>query len=412
MPPALSYLEPRTPVRVTYLIGSLEIGGAEGQVMELVRHLDRRVFEPSLILFEDSTLRRAEAACSRVFCLEVPREKPITYRPRGYRAIRAAMRLCSYLRETRPDILHAFLPASCIFAAFARMFTRVPYIIGSRRSLVECYRSSSRLNAIADRIATGYLQFMIGNSAAVTRQLVELDGCKSARTATIYNGVDTSRFSCEDRSMRKEMGWAPQDVVFGMVANFYPYKRHIDFVRAAALIHKKFVHTRFALAGGDQGALASVKSEIKKLGLEQCISIFPPGISVEKLLAAIDVYVCPSETEGFSNILLEAMASGKPVIATNVGGNPEAVLEGETGFIVPCYSPESIAAAAERFLLDPHLMARMSREGQARVARLFPLSAMVKAHEDLYLHLLQEPRCAAGFSAVRAIASCFNHIPP
>jgi glycosyltransferase involved in cell wall biosynthesis len=114
--------------------------------------------------------------------------------------------------------------------------------------------------------------------------------------------------------------------------------------------------------------------------------------SPEKIFAALDVYVCASESEGFSNVILEAMACGKPVIATKVGGNPEAVDEGVTGFLVPYGSPQAIAEAAVQLLQDPAQRHSMGAMGRRRVEREFSLERMVRLHEELYLRLFSQWR--------------------
>ena len=115
----------------------------------------------------------------------------------------------------------------------------------------------------------------------------------------------------------------------------------------------------------------------------------PEWATIEQVFAALDIYVCSSSSEGFSNVLLEAMACGKPIIATGAGGNPEAVIDGDTGFVVPVGSHQEIAAAAEILVHDPLRRREMGMRGRRRVEENFSLQKMTRATEQLYLSLLK-----------------------
>lgn len=325
--------------------------------------------------------------------LEIPGRMDSSWLWRGLHAGLALQRLTRHLAAHRPDIVHAFLPWPSLLACAAASRARIPVVISSRRSLLAAYRPLSRLVATAARFSTARPDFIIGNSGAVTREVFELERFPAEKTATIYNGVDTSRFRpSNDRPYRNERGWGDEHLVFGMVANFLPYKRHVDFVRAAALIRERFPHARFVMAGRDDGQLDAVQREVRRLDLQSHMVFLPPQDSPVELFAAMDVCVCTSETEGFSNVLLEAMASGKPVIATAVGGNPEAVVEGETGYLVPVRSPQAVAEVAAKLGTNPSLRKQMGDSARKRVEENFTVERMVRAHENLYAELLQHSR--------------------
>jgi glycosyltransferase involved in cell wall biosynthesis len=382
-------------VKVCYLIGTLGTGGAEGQVVELIRRLDRSRFEPLLVLESGGGTERVNGLVPDVKILR-PNAKPIRATvKRAYHAARALRLLCSHLSQIRPDILHAFLPGSVIYASSARVLGRVPCTIASRRSLVDCYRPNDRLAAIADMIATRAADFVLGNSEAIIQEVVRLDGVPDSRTQVIYNGVDTERFSPLKRpGLRCQFGWSEEHMVFGMVANFFSYKRHLDFVRAAALIRAAVPQARFLLVGEDRGEMPTVQKAIEEAGLAPYIKILPGTKAPELAFAAMDVYICASETEGFSNVLLEAMATGLPVIATDVGGNREAVAEGVNGRLVPAHAPEQIARAAVELATNPDRLRQFSLSSRSRAEELFSLRKMVQAHEDLYTQLVSHKRTA------------------
>jgi glycosyltransferase involved in cell wall biosynthesis len=380
-------------VKVCYLIGTLSTGGAEGQVVELIRGLDRSRFEPSLVLETGGGTERVNGLVPDVKILR-PNAKPIRATlKRAYHAQLALRSLCSYLSQVRPDILHAFLPGSVIYASGARLFGRAPCTIASRRSLVDGYRPNDRLAAIADVIATRAADFVLGNSEAIIQEVVRLDGVRESRTQVIYNGVDTERFSPLKRpGFRGQFGWGEEHLVFGMVANFIPYKRHLDFVCAADLIRTAIPQARFLLVGQDRGQMPVVQKAIEEAGLAPYVKILPGSKTPELAFAAMDVYICTSETEGFSNVLLEAMATGVPVIATDVGGNREAIAEGVNGTLAPAHAPELIARAALELAATPDRLRKFSENSRSRAEELFSLHKMVQAHEDLYTRLVSQKR--------------------
>jgi glycosyltransferase involved in cell wall biosynthesis len=373
-------------IKVCYMIGSLAVGGAEGQLLELLRKIDRNKFEPSLILQNMQGRDRADALACEVKSLEIGQHpRGIA---RGYRASQSLAKLCGHLTDLRPDILHAFLPAACIFGAGSRLLAKTPCFVSSRRSLVDCYRPNSRLQAIADVIATRSSDFVLGNSEAIIEEVMHLDGVPKTRTQVIYNGVDIDRFSPLQRpGLRNQLGWTDDNLVFGMVSNFIGYKRHVDFISAAALIHEAVPHARFLLVGEDRGEMPAAQQAISEAGLERNVQIVSGTRTPELAFAAMDAYICSSETEGFSNVLLEGMATGLPVIATSVGGNREAIADGVNGLLVAARAPGLIARAAVELAGNPDRLREWAINSRRRAVELFSLSAMVRAHEKVYTRL-------------------------
>ena len=383
-------------IKVCYLIGQLGAGGAEGQLLELIRGIDHSRFEPALIVETGHGIERVNGCVKDVRVLRQSSNPIRATIKRAYHGARTLRRLCGEMDEIRPDILHAFLPGSVIYAGGGRLLKQFPQVIASRRSLVDCYRPNSRLAALADIVATRASDFVLGNSRAIVEELVRLDGVPESRAQVIYNGVDTNRFSPTRRpGMRGEFGWSEEQIVFGMVANFFPYKRHLDFVRAAARIHAAVPRSRFLLVGEDRGETPAVQKAIQEAGLELYTRIVPGTPTPELAFAAMDVYICTSETEGFSNVLLEAMATGLPVIATNVGGNPEAVAEGVNGTLVPTHAPELMARAAVELAALPERLRQWAENSRRRAEELFSLKKMVQAHEELYTRLASGSRTSA-----------------
>lgn len=382
-------------VKVTYVVGSLRDGGTERQVLELIRHLDRSRFEPSLVTMEDVNLDRANGLVEARYTMGIREAGNSNWFGRSLAIAGAVRRTSGFLRQLQTEIAHAFLPGPSVVGTAAARLARVPLIIGSRRSLASQYRAASRGAGWADTAAFHLAHFNLGNSLAVSREMVDVGGCPARKCGMIYNGVDVQRFRPNLSSvLRQQLGWSQEEVVFGMVANFRRCKGHREFVQAAALIAQRHPRARFIMAGGDSGEKAATMQQVDNLQLSDRVRVLDSNPSPEKIFAALDIYVCASHAEGFSNVLLEAMACGKPVIATDVGGNREAIRHGESGFLVPAADPRKVAEVAEQLLLDEALGSTVGMNGRMRVERKFSLQAMVRAHEDLYEDLLQKRRHA------------------
>jgi glycosyltransferase involved in cell wall biosynthesis len=353
-----------------------------------MRRLDRHNFEPDLVLFEDNGGYNTHDVVERVFLLNIPAGGNSNWHLRGFGQALAILKLARYLRKRRSDVVHAFLPAAAILAGCAAQLARVPHFIISRRSMLDHYRKN-RILAAADRFPLRFADAVVDNCRAIAGQAASGDCLPEAKSLTIYNGVDTIRFSLSsDADMRQQLGFAPEHVVFGIVANFRECKRHIDFVHAAARLRDRMPYARFLMVGAHRSAADLVEAEIQRLGLGPSFATVTNSSEPEKYYQAIDVYVCASATEGLSNSILEAMASGKPVIATRVGGNPELVRHGDTGYLVAPFAPDEVASAAEALARDRDLRARMGLRARYVAETSFSMAAMVERYEQLYTALL------------------------
>jgi len=380
----------KTPLKVMYVLGSLRDGGTERQVLELIRHLDRDRFEPSLMLMEDANVERSRGLTDQCFVLGIPQGGNSRWFFRSTSLVKAVMRAQGYMKHLQIDIVHAFLPGPCILGGMAARMARIPLIVGSRRSLPSQYRAGRRTAGWADTAAFNLAHFNLGNSNAVTQEMIRIVGCPANKCGTVRNGVDLQRFRPGVPSpIRQQLGWTQDEVVLGQVANFRSCKRHTDFVEMAATLTPRHPRARFILAGADYGAKPSILRQIDALDLGARVKVLSDSPSPEAIFAALDVYVCTSEAEGFSNVILEAMACATPVIATDVGGNPEAVRHGHSGFLVPPGDGAALSQRADSLLVDGRLRRSMGMNGRRLAETEFSLGAMVKAYQELYWNLFE-----------------------
>ena len=228
-------------------------------------------------------------------------------------------------------------------------------------------------------------RFVVSVSAAVARSARSL--VPAARLRVVANGTDLARFSAEvlpaREAARKLLDLSPEARIALCIARLSPEKDVANFLEAAALVAPRLPEARFIIAG-DGDLLPTLRWQSRLLGLNGRADFLGRRDDIPALLAASDLLCLPSREEGLSLALLEAMAAGLPVVATRVGGSPEAIVEGETGLLVPPRDPAALAAVLEAVLGNPQWAATMGRAGRVRAAECFSLEQMLRETAALY----------------------------
>jgi glycosyltransferase involved in cell wall biosynthesis len=295
------------------------------------------------------------------------------------------------MSKLQPDVVHCFLPEPCSIGWLAsRMASGRHFLIMSKRS------QFVRPGAFAgekwlERQALRAADYVLGHSTVVVDELKQ-NGISPIRIRLIPNGIDLQPFNeapCRDEARARE-GWPPQAVVFVVLANLLPYKGHEDlFVALRGMGQKDADWIAVLIGSGRPERERFLRGLAAQFGLKDRVVFAGQRADVPSMLSAADVGVLPSHQEGFSNALLEYMAAGLPVVATNVGGNRDAVVDGKTGFLVPAASPDALSKALDRMRLDASLRPNMGQEGRARVSECFSLTHCVNAYEVFYRSLLE-----------------------
>jgi glycosyltransferase involved in cell wall biosynthesis len=293
------------------------------------------------------------------------------------------------LRRLEPDILHAFLFHAYTIGAFLSPLLRVRAFVSSRRSLGH-FKANRPAALLIERAANHFASVVVANSEAVKRDVMIREGLAGEQVIVIHNGIDMTRFAgCRGALMRQQVDIAESAQVVGVVANFISYKGHECFLAAWQRVSTAYPHA-VAILIGDGRTRERVERLAEELQLTGSVRFLGNRPDVPMLLAAIDILVHPSEQEGFSNAILEGMAAGRPVIATDVGGNAEAVVHEETGLLVPSGDPAALAAAIERLFAHPEMAREFGAAGRRRVEREFGMDRMTSAYERLYVDVLRK----------------------
>jgi glycosyltransferase involved in cell wall biosynthesis len=291
------------------------------------------------------------------------------------------------MRRERVAIVDAYLFLAYVIAIPCAWLARVPVRIAQPRNL-RTVKPPLPGRRLLERVVNRLVTLVVANSQAVAEDTMDDEGLPAHRIAVIRNGVEIP----EERSGERVRppGLPAGGRIMVCVANLRQGKGHPDLLAAAADVLPRFPDVSLALVG--EGNLrAGIEEAVARYGLDARVRLLGRRDDVPALLAAADLFVLPSHEEGLPNALLEAMAHGVPVIATAVGGTPEAVEDGVSGLLVPPRDPGALAKAMTALLSDPPAARRLGQMGRARVARSFTLDRMVKETEDLYCALLNKP---------------------
>jgi len=370
---------------VLFVIGSLNIGGAENQMVLLATHLKKRGWQCYVFTLEKQGALRSELAKHNILVRNGGMRKG-DLRKAPWKIIFAMGVLLKMIFDHKPVVVHAFLPLATFLGALCGRLINVPLIITSRRALGKHQERHAFLK-IPDRIANRLSHYVAVNSKAVWDDTIKRDHIDPSKLALIYNGIETSQFSeieSDREFVRRSLNIPPDDKVVITVANLIAYKGHYDLLKAVKIVSKRIANLKVLLVGEDRGIQETLMIEIAVLKIERHICFWGLRHDIPQLMAASDLSVLPSHEEGFSNVLLESMAAGLPVVATSVGGNPEAVVHGVTGWLTPPHHPAKLAEKMIDLLNNGEKSEKWGERGRALVKRKFSVERMVSKHLELY----------------------------
>jgi sugar transferase (PEP-CTERM/EpsH1 system associated) len=367
------------PPRIVQVIPSLQVGGLQKVVARLVTHLGESAQHFVLTPAGDGPLRAAFPASVAIMALgDLPGSRKLN-----------ALRMARIFRAFKPDIVHS-RNWTCIDAIIGARLAGVPVIIhGEHGREAADPEGRSALRRKVRRALSPLVTRFVTVSRDLARWLVSEVGVPSRKVTQIYNGVDTAAFCPEGREAARQALGLPADIVaIGTVGRLDPVKDHRGLLEAFRRVAAD--DRAMLLIVGDGPCRADLDRQRRTLGLEQRVHLLGERPDVPVILRALDVFTLPSVGEGISNSILEAMATGLPVVATKVGGNPELVEPDVTGMLVAPQSPDALAAALQRYLADPMLVRKHGEAARQRVVREFGLERMLAAYETLYADLFPE----------------------
>jgi glycosyltransferase involved in cell wall biosynthesis len=371
-------------IRVAYVLDNLNTGGTELNAVRTAERLDRSRFDVRFMAMQPhGPLRgRLDAAGIQVHDINIPG----LLTPGAFRR---GAEVRDLIRRERVVIVHAHDPYANVFM--------VPWAHRGGASLIASHRwwrsVHRRRVRLANRIAYRFADRVLANSESVGELVVREERVPRERMIVVPNFVDDAAFTPMDierrRALRSQFGIAEDHVAVGVVANLYAVKNHALLVRVASRLAAAWPNVRYVLVG--EGAeRTSLTALARALGVQERI-ILPGRVSHEPGLGgAFDIAVLTSHEEGFPNWVVEAMAAGRPVVATAVGGVPDAVVDGETGYLVNPDDESAFADSLERLLRDEPLAQRLGVQGRERARRLYHETRVMSTLQALYEELVKE----------------------
>lgn len=373
------------PLRVVFLLPTFDIGGAERAVLRTAAGLDRRRFVPAVVAFQAGSQRLVH----ELRAVGVP---AVHFGVSSRRSPLSLWRLVRWLRAYRCDVLMSYMFHANLASRLVRSVARVPRLVCSERVVqwetplrIALNRATVRL---ADAITT--------NSEAGVAFWADRLRMPPSRIRMIYNGVDTTRFHAVPRA-------AAGPLVIGNLGRLHEKSGQGGLLDGLQrLIDVPSLPPWRCDIAGDGPEASALRERVRSLGLTSHVRLLGHVDAPERFLQSLDIYVQPSMAEGFPNAVIEAMATGLPVVATAVGGTPEAVDDGVTGWLVPRAGHEqAIATRLARLLREPAERAAMGRAGRVRVEDRFSLGRMVEETERLLEDLTAGSRATAATPRAR-----------
>ncbi len=381
-----THAEPTSsPLRVMHVLNYLRRGGAEFGILKLMEGLSTAGFEHRIC-----TTRSYDADFVQAYRLEGILDIASSERA-GLQF--PLFRLKRIFQKYRPHIVHTrnwgaleAIPAARLAGVPIVIHSEHGYELESLAGLPSRQRVFRRMTyAMADRVFT------------VSRELREFHSRQAwlgpDRISVIYNGVDTQRFSPSPdlrQRVRRELGFPPERLVIGGVGRMVPIKDYGTLLKAAAILLERGVNLHVLLVGKgpeldslQQQGITLLKDRVSFVGASDCVPEF---------LNAMDIFVLPSVGEGMSNTLLEALACGLPLLATQVGGNPEVIEDQRSGWLFAPGDLGRLSSQLEALAAKPEIRCALGAAARARAITVFSLEGMIERYRNLYLNAVTQRR--------------------
>jgi sugar transferase (PEP-CTERM/EpsH1 system associated) len=387
------------PPLVVHLVYCFNFGGLETLVAECVNRMPADRYRHAIVCLTDANPAFAKA-------ITRPSVDIIAlHKPPGL-GLATHLTFWKLMRRLKPAILHTYNLAAAEYAATATL-AGVPVRIHAEHGReASDPDGKNRKHNLLRRLLLPFIDCYVAVSADLQRWLKEMVGIPDAKNLLIHNGVDTAKFQPALQPGSVPSGWpfSPEHIVIGTVGRIQDVKNHrslVDaFVQLQALLPQEKHRLRLAIVG-DGPLLPALREQVKAAGIANDVWLPGARTDIAQLMQAYSVFALPSIAEGTPVTILEAMASGLPVVATRVGGIPEVVADGVTGKLVAPADTATLATALAEYCRQPELAAHHGAAGRERVERRNSIAAMVAAYAQLYEALSKDKTNFRG-----AITSC------
>lgn len=370
--------------RILYLNTEHEMGGGEWSLLYLVEKLDRKRFLPIVVCTSKGTLvDELNSRNIKVIISSLGRLKSFNQIP----VIKTIVKLIKIIKTEQIDLIHTNDPRSNLLGGIVGRLTGRPIVWHARNFIVQGMVDT-------DRIFSFLTNKIIANSVAVSKRFERLKDFKK-KVEVIYNGVNLEKFNSgiDGSRIRKEFNIPDGVPIVGILSRIGPGKGHEYFINAASIVRKSIPEVKFLVVGGpileaDNNELKELIKLAEDLGLYNDIIFAGHRSDIPDIMASLDLVVLATEAEPFGRVAIEAMATSKPVVATNAGGIPEVVEDKATGILVPPKDVDAMANTIIGLINDRHRMKELGENGRKRAIEMFSIESNVKKTGKVYENLL------------------------
>ncbi|ODS34147.1 MAG: putative glycosyltransferase [Candidatus Scalindua rubra] len=382
-------------IKILNIITRLELGGPPILVIDILQRLNKKRFESSIVTGITIDSRYDMIGFARDKDIRVFIMPSLVRNVHPLKDVISLIKLALFLKKEKYDIIHCHTSKGGFIGRLAAKLAGARIIIYSPHGdIFEGYFCKLVTNffVLLEKFAARFTDKIINLSEIEIERFLKHGIGTKQQLKHIYNGIDIKyyeRTMASNLKKRDEFGLSKDDFICATVGRLVPVKGHTYLIKAIQKVIKVIPKARFLFIG-DGELKSELSEEIKSLGLQENIFLLGARRDIATTLSCINIFLLPSINEGFGMVLIEAMAAKKPVIATNVGGIPEVVIDGKTGILIPPKDTEGFSSAIIKLYNNPELSKRMGLAGYRRTKNIFNIETTVHELEDLYSELIKE----------------------
>lgn len=371
-------------IRIAFVINTIATPGAgtEKQLLLLMKHLDRSQFQPHLVCLQDSEWLKGQS-------FDFPVIKYNALSVTSFPFWTGVRRFAAWCKEQEIDIVQTHFFDATLFGTVGAHFAERPLVVSTRRNIGNWH---NWLSVGVTRFLRKWTTHYLANSQAAVEKTVEVELVQPDRIDVIYNALDLPAYSCINKTLRDQKRWSwgfsESDIVIGIIANLRDVKNIESLVRVTARLLPEFPALK-VVSIGEGPRRPAIEKLIKDLKVERQFHIMGSDTDVIPALAAFDIATLTSRFESFSNSLIEYMAAGLPIVASNVGGNGEAIENGVSGILYNVEKDEELESSLRRLLTDRDFARKLGDNARRKACARYSLEACIQGHEKYYRNLLQ-----------------------
>ena len=361
--------------KIVHVTFDMRIGGTEQVIYNLIEHTDPKKYDVSILCLNQPIgpfgIQLQKKSCHIIAFDRKP----------GF-DLKLIKNIRKFIIKDQIDILHCHQYTPYVYGLFASLFTKTKIIFTEHGRFYPDQRKLKRI--LINPVLSLFTSAITAISKATKNALIKYENFPGKRIQVIYNGINGSRFEFPTSgNLRKTLGIDEKTFVLGTVARLDPIKNHDMMIKAFKIVHDRFSQTVLIIVG-DGSERPRLVSLIAQMGMNSSVIITGFREDTPQFYNMMDLFLLTSFSEGTAMTLLEAMASTKPCIATDVGGNPEIVLKNTTGFIIPSNDEHTLADVVIKLMQDNKLSTKMGIAGRKRFEQMFTAVKMTAEYQKLY----------------------------